>query len=245
MKKIIILALVTLALFSTTVIAEVSHVSINQRLFELGGYPKLKVNIVSSHKNPNKVQFFLRQSVGEERLVAKSLNSFSLLVSGVEDVVDNEAVLVVKEHRINRWREVSVLSIFDGGSVNSQTGEEIASTPLPVNAQQPVKSSKEIASTRTASTAMVTVKVKDNCNIDFNGSETLWRIGLRQSNVWGISTYGAMLAIFDANPRAFRKDSINGLRADAQLQCPSQATLDKYSDAVAAEELYDSMDQPL
>lgn len=245
MKKIIILAFVTLALFSTTVIAEVSHVSINQRLFELGGYPKLKVNIVSSHKNPNKVQFFLRQSVGEERLVAKSLNSFSLLVSGVEDVVDSEAVLVVKEHRINRWREVSVLSIFDGDSANRQTVEEVASTQQPVNTQQPTKSSKEIASTRTASTAMITVNVKDNCNIDFNGSETLWRIGLRQSKVWGVSTYGAMLAIFDANPRAFRKNSINGLRADAKLQCPSRATLNKYSDAVSAEELYDSMDQPL
>lgn len=245
MKKIIILAFVTLALFSTTVIAEVSHVSINQRLFELGGYPKLKLNIVSSHKNPNKVQYFLRQSVGEERLVAKPLNQFSVLISGVEDVVDSEAVLVVKEHRINRWREVSVLSIFDGGSVNSQAVEEVASKPMPVKTQQPVKDSKEIISTRTASTATVKVKIKENCTIGFNGSETLWRIGLRQSNVWGVSTYGAMLAIFDANPRAFRKDSINGLRADAKLQCPSQAILDRYSDAIAAEELYDSMDQPL
>lgn len=245
MKKIIILAFATLALFSTTVIAEVSHVSINQRLFELGGYPKLKVNIVSSHKNPNKVQFFLRQSVGEERLVAKSLNSFSLLVSGVEDVVDNEAVLVVKEHRINRWREVSVLSIFNAETVDSQTVNKVTSKPVPVKTQQPVKDSKEIVSTRTASTATVKVNIKDNCNIGFNGSETLWRIGLRQSKAWNISTYGAMLAIFDANPRAFRKSSINGLRADAKLQCPSQAILDQYSDAVTAEELYDSMDQPL
>jgi FimV-like protein len=240
MKRIIILALTTLALFSTAVTAEVSHVSINERLFELGEYPKLKVNIISSHKNPNKVQFFLRQSTGEERLVSSSLSHFLVLVTGVDDVVDSEAVLVVKEHRINRWREVTVLNLFSDNPVENVP--HTAYTPSPAKVNEKANGAvKTISNSLTTSTAPIGVKLEENCTVDFNGSETLWRIGLRQSKVWGVNTYGAILAIYEANPRAFNKNKINGLKADALLKCPSVAILDKYTDAKAAEKLFDSM----
>ncbi|MCL1057114.1 hypothetical protein L2729_03800 [Shewanella gelidimarina] len=243
MKRIIILALTTLALFSTAVTAEVSHVSINQRLFELGEYPKLKVNMISSHKNPNKVQFFLRQSTGEERLVSSPLSNFLVLVTGVDDVVDSEAVLVVKEHRINRWREVTVLNLFSDNPVeNVPHTAYVEQTPSPAKVNEKEnRTVKAISNSLTTSTAATAVKLEENCNVDFNGSETLWRIGLRQSKVWGVNTYGAILAIYEANPRAFNKNKINGLKADALLKCPSVAILDKYTDAKAAEKLFDSM----
>ncbi|MCL1050052.1 hypothetical protein L2755_10500 [Shewanella abyssi] len=240
MKRIIILALTTLVLFSTAVTAEVSHVSINQRLFELGEYPKLKLNIVSSHTNPNKVQYFLRQSIGEERLVSSPLTNFLVLVTGVDDVVDSEAVLVVKEHKINRWREVTVLSLFGDNPVKSLPTTAYAEpAPLPAKVDEKANSgAKELLSARTAAIA---ANLEDNCRIDFNGTETLWRIGVRQSKVWGINTYGAMLAIYEANPEAFKNNNINGLKSDASLGCPSVAILDKYADARTAEKLFDTM----
>ncbi|QQX79730.1 hypothetical protein JK628_19820 [Shewanella sp. KX20019] len=240
MKRIVILALTTLALFCTAVTAEVSHVSINQRLSELGEYPKLKLNIVSSHTNPNKVQYFLRQSTGEERLVSSPLNNFLVLVTGVDDVVDSEAVLVVKEHKINRWREVTVLSLFGDNAVNNLPKTAYAEpSPMPVKVDE--KANSGALEGLPVSTTTIAANIEDNCKIDFNGSETLWRIGVRQSKVWGINTYGAILAIYEANSAAFKNNNINGLKSDASLKCPSITILDKYADARAAEKLFDSM----
>lgn len=243
MKRIVILTLATLALFSVGVTAEVSHVSINKRLFELGEYPKLKVNIISNYTHSNKVQFSLRQSTGEERLVASPLNNFMVLVTGIDDVVDSDAVLVVKEHRVNRWREVAVLKLFTGNPVESPPHSAYVNPkPSSVSVNKKTYAGVTgISSELIVKTSPVSARLKKNCTVDFDGSETLWRIGLRESEAWGVNAYGAMLAIYESNPHAFYKAKINGLKSDALLQCPSFAIRNKYMNAKAAKKLFDSM----
>jgi len=71
---------------SAAVQAQVSHVSINNRMFELGAYPKMRVNVISDNQDMTRLEFVLHQSSGEEKLMAEQLNRFLILLTGVEDV---------------------------------------------------------------------------------------------------------------------------------------------------------------
>ncbi|MGL5666653.1 MAG: FimV/HubP family polar landmark protein, partial [Shewanella sp.] len=72
-----------------------------------------------------------------------------------------------------------------------------------------------------------------DCLLDYH-NETLWRIANRYAPEWKVNVYGAMLAIHDANPKAFSKNRINALKKDATLYCPSAEILSRYPDAQAA-----------
>ncbi|MGS0682727.1 FimV/HubP family polar landmark protein [Shewanella sp. 125m-7] len=238
--KRIILALASLFML-TTAHAQVSHVSINERQFELGQHPNLMLNIVSSHSNLKKVQFSIRQANGEERLISKPLTRFKVQVTGIDDVVDKEAVLVIKEYRVNRWYQVKVINLFDVNRAQAEMDSDyIASRSAMVDlgTQDQVAA---VANGIRVSGAEVIVSRLDDCQIEFDGKESLWRIGNRQAKRWGISPYGAILAIFERNPKAFNQQSINGLKARAKLACPSMATLEKYTDAKGAEKQFNAM----
>ncbi|GIU23876.1 hypothetical protein L2719_04870 [Shewanella schlegeliana] len=239
--KRVILALAGLMML-TTAHAQVSHVSINERQFEFGQHPTLKLNIVSSHNNLKKVQFSIRQGSGEERLIAKPLTSFMVQVTGVDDVVDKEAVLIVKEYRVNRWHQVKVLSLFNANIPQAEMDAQNTASHLSISTA--LKPSEPLAANKggvRVSGANVLVSRLDDCQIEFDGKETLWRVANRQSKRWGISPYGAMLAIFERNPDAFNRRSIHGLKSEAKLECPSMTTLEKYADAKAAEKQFDAM----
>ncbi|ABZ78402.1 conserved hypothetical protein [Shewanella halifaxensis HAW-EB4] len=240
--KRVILALAGFMML-TTAHAQVSHVSINERQFDFGQHPSLKLNIVSSHNSLKKVQFSIRQGSGEERLITKPLTSFMVQVMGIEDVVDKDAVLIVKEYRVNRWYQVKVLSLFNGKVNNADIDSRyIASRSTAVKKVGQTETNMLAASSGIrVSGADVIVSRLDDCQIGFDGKETLWRIGNRQANRWGISPYGAMLAIFERNPKAFNQQNINGLKSQAQLECPSMVTLEKYADAMAAEKRFNAM----
>ncbi|GIU28454.1 hypothetical protein TUM4445_09690 [Shewanella sp. MBTL60-112-B2] len=227
----------------STAQAEVSHVSINERQFELGQYPSLKLNIVSSHSNLNKVQFFIRQASGEERLLSQPLTTFMVEVTGIDDVVDKDAQLIVKEYRVNRWHQVKVLSLFNANAPELEMNSHASKSGMLTSGNRTQSEAKAMAlnSGIRVSGADVIVSRLDDCQVEFNGTESLWRIANRQSKQWGISPFGAMLAIFEANPKAFNKQSIHGLKAMAQLECPSMDTLEKYADAKAAEKQFDAM----
>ncbi|WP_299805398.1 FimV/HubP family polar landmark protein [uncultured Shewanella sp.] len=240
--KRVIWALAGMMMLSTAH-AQVSHVSINERQFELGQHPSLKLNIVSSHSNLKKVQFSIRQASGEERLISRPLTSFMVEVTGIEDVVDKDALLIVKEYRVNRWYQVKRLSLFNPNTrelemdsqhstMRSLTGEN--------RTQSEVKAMALKSGVRVSGADVIVSRV-DDCQVEFNGKESLWRIANRQSQRWGISPYGSMLAIFEANPKAFNRQSIHGLKAKAKLECPSMTTLEKYADAKAAEKQFDAM----
>lgn len=327
---------------SAAVQAQVSHVSINNRMFELGAYPKMRVNVISDNQDMTRLEFVLHQSRGEEKLMAEQLNRFLILLTGVEDVTDPKARLLVREYRVDRWYEVKNLPLFDNTSsatssvsqaktavvksskaakaetsqlaassaksdkttvkstkvvqeVNLVTAEadvapvivaavtanvvaprasgftfpedkpdakassasslstepSIAKPSTESSAAQVssanadmVKADKSINGidvseaktaevTKIASSTNANATSSGECMLDYH-NETLWRIANRYALEWQVSVYGAMLAIHDANPKAFAKNRINALKKDAILTCPSAEILARYPDAQGA-----------
>ncbi|CAM3919187.1 FimV/HubP family polar landmark protein [Shewanella aquimarina] len=231
-------------LMSQSAWAKLTHVSINQRLSELGQRPTLRVNIVAQSVNLDKVQFIVEQRSGSERLMVKPMNTYMLLLSGVEDVQDSEAELVVKEYQVNNWQEVKRMPLFDAGmrSARADKPVKVAKSNKPMKA--PAQPSR-IADARQPMAALGTVdagdRVQPGCQLDYAPPQTLWRLGSAYAKQWKLSTYGAMLAIFEANPRAFNGGKINGLRADVTLKCPSTALKQKYHSAEAARVTFEAL----
>jgi len=245
------LFLMTSGLMASDAHGQIAHVSINEKQFVLGGYPKLRVNIISDHDSLAKMQFIVRQANGEERLMMKSINNYLVLVSGVDDVIDPGAQLIVKEYRVNKWRLVKTLDLFDTSVVlgASFTPASMASiSPKAIASKATVKTTVKVTSTVTAvsqkivsKSARVASANHGHCKITHDSTMTLWRIGMQYGGQWQISTYAAMLAIFDANPGAFNQGNIHGLRADANLLCPSQALIDKYPDKAVAKQTFNAL----
>lgn len=327
---------------SAAVQAQVSHVSINNRMFELGAYPKMRVNVISDNQDMTRLEFVLHQSSGEEKLMAEQLNRFLILLTGVEDVTDPKARLLVREYRVDRWYEVKNLPLFDNTSsatssvsqaktavvksskaakaetsqlaassaksdkttvkstkvvqeVNLVTAEadvapvivaavtanvvaprasgftfpedkpdakassasslstepSIAKPSTESSAAQVSSANADMAKadksingidvseaktaevTKIASSTNANATSSGECMLDYH-NETLWRIANRYALEWQVSVYGAMLAIHDANPKAFAKNRINALKKDATLTCPSAEILARYPNAQAA-----------
>lgn len=330
------------ALVCSAVQAQVSHVSINNRMFELGAYPKMRVNVISDNQDMTRLEFVLHQSSGEEKLMAEQLNRFLILLTGVEDVTDPKARLLVREYRVDRWYEVKNLPLFDNTSsatssvsqaktavvksskaakaetsqlaassaksdkttvkstkvvqeVNLVTAEadvapvivaavtanvaaprasgftfpedkpdakassasslstepSIAKPSTEPSAAQVSSANADMAKadksingidvseaktaevTKIASSTNANATSSGECMLDYH-NETLWRIANRYALEWQVSVYGAMLAIHDANPKAFAKNRINALKKDAILTCPSAEILARYPDAQGA-----------
>lgn len=107
-KSLGLLALVC----SAPSMAQVSHVSINSRMFELGAYPKLRVNVIADNQDMSRLEFVVQQASGEERLMVEEINRFLVLLTGVEDVKDSSAKLLVREYRLDRWYDVKSINLF-------------------------------------------------------------------------------------------------------------------------------------
>lgn len=360
---------------SACVQAQVSHVSINSRMFDLGAYPKMRVNVITDNQDMTRLEFAVQQSGGEEKLMAEQLNRFLVLLTGVEDVTDPKARLLVREYRVDRWYEVKNLPLFDNASsaassvsqaktavvksskaATAETSQLVASSAK--SDKTPVKSTKVVqevnlvtaeadvapvasvvvaavtaevsaaprasgftfpedksdvkASSTSSSSVVASAETKADvaksepskteaakaemptpepsttdvasgpavaqtpadvprveqsktaidapevkageatatevktvsstnaqstnsgeCLLDYH-NETLWRIANRYAPEWKVSVYGAMLAIHDANPKAFSKNRINALKKDATLYCPSAEILARYPEAQVA-----------
>ncbi|QYJ94181.1 FimV/HubP family polar landmark protein [Shewanella spartinae] len=251
-QYLVMLCLVLLGqagLMSLPAWAKLTHVSINQRLSDLGQRPTLRVNIVAQSVNLDKVQFIVEQRSGSERLMVKPMNTYMLLLSGVEEVEDGEAQLVVKEYLVNNWQEVKRMPLFDAATAY-QPSKSVK--PKPVKSNTPVKTAKTdklpsqslaVAQQSLASLPPVDAgdRVQQGCQLDYAPPQTLWRLGSSYAKQWQLSTYGAMLAIFEANPNAFNGGKINGLRADVTLKCPSTALKQRYQSADAARAAFEAL----
>jgi len=343
-KSLGLLALVC----SAPSMAQVSHVSINSRMFELGGYPKLRVNVIADNQDMSRLEFVVQQAGGEEKLMVEELNRFLVLLTGVEDVKDDKAKLLVREYRLDRWYEVKSINLFGEAkptsaalSMSAASGSKNTTTALvqkradKVNVQ-PVKVAAESTSVVGAKTAtaviaaanthvdahvntkptvpaaevvtgfkfpeaadeqntqvaevkavaknsepvavkatsaetmmpepvmsevVVTEAVKttnselkvnaaetsptasqtpEHCQLTYLAGETLWRIANRYANDWDVSVYGAMLAIYEANPAAFSKNKINALKSNAALSCPSKMILAQHANAKEAQAMFEA-----
>ncbi|MCE9679773.1 hypothetical protein LZP69_11435 [Shewanella sp. AS1] len=224
--------------------ADISHVSINQQQFVLGAYPKFKINIVAQDTQLDRVQFILSQRSGSERLMVRPLSDYLLEVTGIEDVTDPDAQLIVKEYQVNRWVDVERIALFDAQSADltqvaaansglAQTGISRAGLS---HTDAPLASS-----TMRSSGQLNPQSIEAHCQLNYKGGQTLWRLASQYSGQWNLSPYGAMLAIFDANPKAFNRGDIHGLRADVRLNCPSSEVKQRYLDAELAKQTFEAM----
>ncbi|MDT3295311.1 FimV/HubP family polar landmark protein [Shewanella sp. SP2S2-6] len=354
-KSLGLLALVC----SAPSMAQVSHVSVNSRMFELGGYPKLRVNVIADNQDMSRLEFVVQQAGSEEKLMVEELNRFLVLLTGVEDVKDDKAKLLVREYRLDRWYEVKSINLFGeakptlatltakaaSGSKNTtiaqvqkradkvnaqpvkvaaestrvleakpttaviaaanthvdtkptvsaaeivtgfkfpeavneqnisvteakpvaKTSEPVAvkTTPVetvmsesvavkttPVETVVPETVMSEVVATETAKTTNSELKVNaaetsptasqtpEHCQLTYLAGETLWRIANRYANDWDVSVYGAMLAIYEANPAAFSKNKINALKSNAALSCPSKMILAQHANAKEAQAMFEA-----
>ncbi|ABN63314.1 FimV/HubP family polar landmark protein [Shewanella baltica] len=356
-KSLGLLALVC----SAPSIAQVSHVSVNSRMFELGGYPKLRVNVIADNQDMSRLEFVVQQAGGEEKLMVEALNRFLVLLTGVEDVKDDKAKLLVREYRLDRWYEVKSINLFGeakpasatltakaaSGSKNTtaalvqKRADKVNAQPVKVAAEstreleakpataviavanthvdtqptvpaaevvtgfkfpeavneqnisvteaKPVAKTSEpvavkttavetvmsesvavkttpaetvvpetvmskIVATETVKTTNSELQVNatetpptasqtpEHCQLTYLAGETLWRIANRYANDWDVSVYGAMLAIYEANPAAFSKNKINALKSHAALSCPSKMILAQHANAKEAQAMFEAKD---
>lgn len=240
-------------LFCTFVQAQVSHVSINSRMFELGAYPKMRLNVIVDNQDMTRLEFVVHQSGGEEKLMAEQLNRFLVLLTGVEDVTDPKARLLVREYRIDRWYEVKNLPLFamenkskkTDSSFNSAT---VAANSAPDKVVAPVTGAQSVSmadkdhpnAQGEAKDVVASQVAMAGCMLSYSANETLWRIANRYALEWQVNVYGAMLAIFDANPKSFAQNNINALRKGAILYCPSAEMLAHYPNAKVAKAAFEA-----
>jgi len=259
---------------SATAVAQVSHVSINSRMFELGAYPKMRLNVITDNQDMTRLEFVVHQSTGEEKLMAQQLNRFLILLTGVEDVTDPKALLLVREYRVDRWFEVKSLPVFGAdktpapevaepkpattqitksvvGSTAKATlagAEPTVMTPIAAAATDMTNTASSPKGQSTLMDAPLTPNDKpspstaltsEECVLNYSANETLWRIANRYAAQWEVNMYGAMLAIYDANPKAFAKNKINALKKNATLYCPSKEMLTRYADAGEAKTIFE------
>ncbi|WP_372871533.1 FimV/HubP family polar landmark protein [Shewanella sp.] len=247
MIRLLILALLLGGLLPSAE-ARLSHVSINKSQFTLGEHPRLRVNIVSERSDFSRLEFVVRQSKGEEKLMVEPLNNFMLLLTGVENVSDSAAQLVVREYVVNQWREAKVIPLF------SEAKGLVPLTPKPrPQAQVPVKvaavsGNLSASASNTQTPQIKSAPVTDNepeesCSVDYQQGETLWRIASRYAPRWNTNVYATMLALFDANPKAFNKGKIGGLKQNAKLDCPSPALLARYPDITDAKLVFEASEE--
>ncbi|MCS6177961.1 FimV/HubP family polar landmark protein [Shewanella baltica] len=343
-KSLGLLALVC----SAQSMAQVSHVSVNSRMFELGGYPKLRVNVIADNQDMSRLEFVVQQAGGEEKLMVEELNRFLVLLTGVEDVKDDKAKLLVREYRLDRWYEVKSINLFGeakptsatltakaaSGSKNTTTAlvqkraDKVNAQPVKVAAEstrvleakpataviaaanthvdthvntkptvpapevvtgfkfpeaaneqntqvaevkpvvkisepvavkttpaenvvpetvmsrivatETVKSTNSELQVNAAETSPTASQTPEHCQLTYLAGETLWRIANRYANDWGVSVYGAMLAIYEANPAAFSKNKINALKSNAALSCPSKMILAQHTNAKEAQAVFEA-----
>ncbi|GGE93214.1 FimV/HubP family polar landmark protein [Shewanella carassii] len=275
------LLMFVLMLLTSVARAETAHVSINQRMFELGHLPMLKVNVVADSEDMTRLEFIVRQQGAAEKLMVQPINRYMVLLLGIDEVTDKQAELLVREYRINRWHELKRLPLFDTSvpvALRSNRarvfGEQMpsesqrAAVPATTGASEAVPSSavqaqrvKEVAGQPQSEPQSLGVSLasqavaapgsqvtappietrEPGCMLDFDGTETLWRVASRYAESRHTHVYGAMLAIFEANPKAFNRGNIRHLRRDAKLHCPSSRLLQSYGDKTAAKEKFEQM----
>ncbi|QSX33254.1 fimbrial protein FimV [Shewanella avicenniae] len=268
--------IVTVVMLFNSAWAGTSHVSINQRLFDLGKIPLIKLNIVSDVTDTERLQFIVQQQSGEERLMVDRINDFMYLLQGIDEVTDPDAKLVVNEYLQQRWLTVASLPLFADSvpvadppsskklslyrhiepsvAVPALEATAAKSAPTP-NAAKTASPQKAIsAAPESAAVASVNSSVKssanssanssaymDGCRLDYNGSQTLWRLANRYAKEWNTNVYAAALGILEANPKAFYRGNPSSLRRDAQLRCPSAQLLAQYADKKVAEKKFDAL----
>lgn len=249
-------------MLSGSLLAQVTHISVNKMVPQLGGAPSLRVNIIAAPETLANLEFEIRQSHTQEQLLVQPLNQFLLQLSGKQAIKDAQARLIVRHQQDGQWRvihESKVLSSDFGATsqsdvTQSKVGEQnsvITAVPAVTQESAPSQHSNEAKSPTAAllkaaqlpqpRSPQSTARAQGKCRLNFDGKETLWRLGVRYAKSWGMSPYGAIMAIFEANPHAFSNGNINGLKAGVRLICPSMQLRKKFAQGQQARAIFEAL----
>ncbi|GGB62896.1 hypothetical protein K8B83_04140 [Shewanella inventionis] len=259
--------LAIMALFAVgyvpAVIAEVSHISIETAAFKQGQLPTLTVNVVTEHHDLSRLTFYLRQiyqdSIVLEKLDVERQGSDVFTLSGKEQLRDPDAALIVSEYRNAKWQQYSPVPLFnpvspisDHQPVAIKKMKSPASSPIvaqaapakvavqttPINASVPTTTTKVVAQTPMLA---ATQELLEGCNILKQPNDSLWKIAVRYRKQWGSNIYGAMLALYEANPQAFYQNKISMLQMESSLRCPPASILVKYQNVAVDRATFDNL----
>ncbi|WP_434939733.1 FimV/HubP family polar landmark protein [Shewanella sp. HL-SH8] len=254
MGLIIKFLLVVVLIYSQVLPAQVSHISINSRQFELGQPPVFKVNFIDQHADLSLYQFAIKQTHNQQTimqvLMAEKINPYLLHVQGNKEVTDTGAELIVSRLHSDHWAAIITLALFDAPisdksaaltstGITSAKVNQIADTSK--NSSSALVDSVQSSPVKSASVSSQKTPpyVEANCTIERNDSDTLWKIANRYKGQWNTNVYGAMLAIFESNLIAFSKQRIHLLLKDAPLICPSNEILTEYNDKSADRRVFE------
>lgn len=150
---------------------------------------------------------------------------------------DNSAQLVQSQAMVQSLANVkaqaaqnaasSVTALVDSNHRAKQAPSTQVAAPAPQAAKteaQTAPSSEPIASSREAANP------KAICTLPYTHGDSLWRIASHYAPSWQVNVYGAMLAIYNTNPKAFAGGDIQGLMQGARLICPTGRELSQYRD---------------
>ncbi|UJF21997.1 FimV/HubP family polar landmark protein [Shewanella sp. OMA3-2] len=246
--------LVVVLTYSQVLSAQVSHISINSRQFELDQPPVLKVNFIDKHIDLSLYQFAIKQTQDQHSvmqvLTAETVNPYLLHVQGDKEVTDTDAELVVSKLQNNHWTVIMTLALFDA-PISNKSATLMPTGIVPTKDNQTATAAKNSTAVIAHSVSSTPIKpvsvntlqtqpyVAANCTIERNNSDTLWKIANRYKEQWSTSVYGAMLAIFESNLIAFSKQRIHLLLKDVPLTCPSNAVLTEYNDKSADRRVFE------
>jgi FimV-like protein len=243
-KVLAILALLAVDSIST-VIAQVSHISIDTIPFESGQSPNLTVQIITDQHDLSRLTFYLRQiyqnNIVLEKLTVERRDGDVFVLNGAEKIHDPDAALVVSEYRNAKWLQYSPVSIFSQAIVQNQH-QPVAIKTMKSPSALPTSIPKSINTKTIASPqdALMQKRV-DQCQITLLADDTLWKIAVRYRKQWNTNLYGAMLALYQTNPSAFHQNNISLLKVGSSLRCPSVETLSYYQDIAVDKVIFDNL----
>ncbi|MCL1125921.1 hypothetical protein [Shewanella surugensis] len=187
--------------------------------------------------NPTQPQPLTKEGVPEELATSSEL----VLLEPIQETanVDGMNNIDVDAHPEETLASVS----SENGNMTQEMKETIGSNRVAIEETDEINQSFNSVDTQNSDLTATesTTAQQQICPILVAQDETLWKIDLRYHAQWEVGLFGGALALFDANPRAFNKGSIHGLKAGARLMCPSIAILAKYQDESLAEKTFLAM----
>ncbi|MGX9461686.1 FimV/HubP family polar landmark protein [Shewanella sp. A14] len=234
--------------YIASAMAQVNHLSINSRQFELNSLPQFKVNVVARHDDVSQLTFYLRQfhkgEFEQQKLTMQRINRYLLQLNGSGVISDKKAQLIITETTASKTVTLAVLALFDAPySLHSAALADHINNHGTAITHQTKTQVATISSAQPQSVAIENTSVpQEACLIERDNSDTLWRIANRYKQQWNTSVYGAMLAIFEVNLLAFSKQKIHLLLKNVPLRCPSAAVLAEYNNKQVDKKVFEMIE---
>lgn len=138
---------------------------------------------------------------------------------------------------------IATQPVLSNGSMNDMDSKKSESNELLAAIHETKILPQPLPIKNVAKLSLPTYGQDNICVMDKFPQDTLWRVADRYYRQWQISVYGAMLAIYEANPDAFANGKIYLLMSDSRLQCPSGEMLKQHQNSSKAQITYETLER--